>query len=140
MQGYTSEGDSYAIVMQEGIGSKYKETDRASEDHVNINGKVYKLDQSNFHFEYDEKKAKETGEHKWTLTIETTQNSKIFEENYCKLTFNSALNINEGVNLVFLAQRRYLELGYYDIDCEIEGKKIQEKGVQGMFEHLWIRW
>lgn len=45
MQGVTDDGDAFGIIVQEGIGVKYRGLDRASEDHININGKVYKLDQ-----------------------------------------------------------------------------------------------
>jgi len=43
-QGTTMQGDTFGIVMQEGIGQKYTGKDRASEDHININGEVHKLD------------------------------------------------------------------------------------------------
>ena len=44
VQGKTLSGDTFGIVMQEGIGQKYKGVDRASEDQININGSVHKLD------------------------------------------------------------------------------------------------
>ena len=48
VQGITSAGDSFGIILQEGIGSGYSGVDRASEDHININGEVHKLDQTDF--------------------------------------------------------------------------------------------
>ena len=44
LQGVTEEGESFGIVLQQGLGSKYKGVDRATEDHINIDGKVFKLD------------------------------------------------------------------------------------------------
>lgn len=44
VQGTTMQGDTFGIIMQEGIGQKYTGKDRASEDHININGEVHKLD------------------------------------------------------------------------------------------------
>ena len=40
--------------MQDGIGSQYTGKDRASEDHININGEVFKLDRTKVFFEIDE--------------------------------------------------------------------------------------
>ena len=41
--------------MQAGIGSKYTKDRRiSSEDHININGNVYKLDRTNVFFSRDE--------------------------------------------------------------------------------------
>ena len=40
----TSDGKTLGIIMSDGIGSGYSGQDRATEDHVNYNGKVHKLD------------------------------------------------------------------------------------------------
>lgn len=45
--------------MQDGIGSNYTGKDRASEDHININGEVFKLDRTVVFFEIDEKENAE---------------------------------------------------------------------------------
>ena len=44
VQGITSDGKAFAIVMQDGIGSNYSGKDKSSEDHISINGEVFKLD------------------------------------------------------------------------------------------------
>ena len=40
----TADGKTLGIIMSDGIGSGYSGRDRATEDHVNYNGKVHKLD------------------------------------------------------------------------------------------------
>ena len=42
----TEDGKTLGIVMEDGIGSEYCSRDRATEDHINYNGKVFKLDQT----------------------------------------------------------------------------------------------
>ena len=49
----TADGRTVGIVLTDGIGSSYTGQDRASEDHVNLGGKVHKLDQSNAEFDSD---------------------------------------------------------------------------------------
>ena len=46
MQGVSDSGDAFGIVLADGIGGGYGSADRATEDHVNFNGVVYKLDQT----------------------------------------------------------------------------------------------
>ena len=48
VQGVSEQGDSFGLVLQEGIGTNYKSLDRASEDHISINGQVFKLDKTKF--------------------------------------------------------------------------------------------
>ena len=64
--------------MQEGIGTKYTGKDRASEDHISINGEVFKLDRTVVFFELDEERQAERssmneflGEHFWIVTLKT---------------------------------------------------------------------
>ena len=59
MQGYTDAGDAYGIVLSEGIGHKYPELDRATEDHININGVVHKLDKIDVVLTANEEKSKD---------------------------------------------------------------------------------
>ena len=49
----TTDGKTLGIVMTDGIGSGYSGRDRATEDHINYNGKVYKLDQTIVDFDAD---------------------------------------------------------------------------------------
>ncbi len=72
VQGVTYDGDTFGIVMQEGIGSKYKGKDRASEDHININGEVFKLDQSNIKITFDQEIYDSKGEVVNLVTMKTT--------------------------------------------------------------------
>ena len=137
-QGITSDGRSYGIVMQEGIGAKYPERDRASEDHINIAGEVFKLDQTLINV----KPAEKADQIVATLnTIDSEQGTKAFAERSCNVTFKSDSLYTEGINLGLVAQRRYMWVGTYDIDCKIDdGGNINETGVRGMFEHVWSRY
>ena len=100
--------------MQEGIGQKYSKTDRASEDHVNINGEVFKLDQTLVQIKPSADGAADNAIH-----MSTYQGEKKFSSNYCNVVFTSEKQFTEGVNLVLIAQRRYWHLGTYEIECSI---------------------
>ncbi len=76
VQGATYDGDTFGIVMQEGIGSKYKGKDRASEDHININGEVFKLDQSDIKISYDQEIYDTKGAIVNLITIKTTSSEQ----------------------------------------------------------------
>ena len=65
--------------------------------------------------------------------------ASVFPDNKCELRFRPDLNLTEGVNLLMIAHRRYLEIGTYDIDCKIGDKVIEMNNVTGMFEHVWSR-
>ena len=41
-----ADGRTVGVVLSDGIGSGYTGLDKASEDHVNVAGKVHKLDSS----------------------------------------------------------------------------------------------
>ena len=49
----TPDGKTIGVIMQDGIGSRYTKRDRATEDHINYNGKVHKLDQTIVEFDPD---------------------------------------------------------------------------------------
>jgi len=40
------DGRDFGVVMADGIGSKYTQTDRATEDFISLGGKVHKLGQT----------------------------------------------------------------------------------------------
>ena len=65
--------------------------------------------------------------------------NKVFPDNKCEVSFSPDVQINEGVNLVLLAYKRAFQYGKYDIDCTVGEQRIQQKGVPGMFEHIWSR-
>jgi len=136
-QGTTSAGDAFGIILQEGIGSKYSALDRASEDHINVNGEVFKLDQADFQVERIEADGKKA----FKVAISTRSGDSMhFPENTCKLSFESSLYLKEGINLVLLAHRRDFFYGTYSVDCTVQGGKvIQESAVKGFFEHVWSR-
>ena len=46
VQGVSEAGDAFGIVLADGIGGGYGSADRATEDHINVNGLVYKLDET----------------------------------------------------------------------------------------------
>lgn len=98
VQGATYDGDTFGIVMQEGIGSKYKGKDRASEDHININGEVFKLDQSDIKISFDQEIYDTTGQIVNLVTMKTTSSEQNqYPGNSCELSFRSELTLSEGV-------------------------------------------
>ena len=70
-------------------------------------------------------------------TIESEKS--VYPENKCEISFTSDTKINEGLNLVFVVYRRYFEYGSFNVDCTIGNKRISQKNVGGMFEHVWSR-
>lgn len=126
--------------MQVGIGSSYSSADRASEDHININGEVFKLDQTMVEFKLNEEKSAATGNTESDVYMTTLEGEKkAFPDNSCKMIFSSDKMYKEGVNLVLIAHRRDWHIGTYEIDCNIDGKIIKQSKVRGMFEHIWSR-
>ena len=124
-QGLTDAGDYYGILVQAGIGSKYTSADRASEDQININGEVHKLDQMHVEMKVNEERSAATGNTETDVHFSTVEgDNKRFPENSCKVVFKSDKMYWEGVNLVLIAHRRDLHMGTYDIDCTIDGKVI----------------
>jgi len=106
----------FGIVMQEGIGAKYPGKDRSSEDHINIAGEVFKLDQNLFEIKQGE------AADSIIATIKTIEaEERVYQERACSVTFTSDSLFKEGVNLILLAQKRDMWLGTYDIDCTIDG-------------------
>jgi hypothetical protein len=57
MQGQTEDGTNVGLLMQDGIGSQYSGTDRATEDSITVNGKAYKLDRTNLLMDYNDPMA-----------------------------------------------------------------------------------
>lgn len=45
------DGTILGIAMQDGIGADHSDDDRATEDFITVNGKAYKLDQTEFKFD-----------------------------------------------------------------------------------------
>lgn len=132
VQGVTTDGDVFGIGMQEGIGRAYPGTDRASEDSITIDGRVYKLDSSTFEFVWktDDVADKE---------LKTITEDKMFPDNSCELSFKPDKAFSEGFNLVFLAHKREYELGLFDVNCRIGNKWIEAKNARGFFELVWSR-
>ena len=124
-QGFTQDGKSFGLVMQEGIGAKYTGKDRATEDHININGEVFKLDQISMDVQEDQKRSEATGSRQITVNFKTiADETAVFPERVCEGTFTSDALRQEGINLVLLAQKRDYWLGKFDLNCTIDGQKI----------------
>ena len=83
LQGVSESGDSFGIVMETGIGEAYTGTDRATEDHININGSVHKLDATLF----------DVQDHS-SMSMKTQVST--FPDNSCELKFHSEKQITEG--------------------------------------------
>ena len=126
------DGKTLGIVMQDGIGSEYSGRDRATEDHINLNGKVHKLDQTIVKFDNDNLMN--------PIRAYTSNETRRFENNSCNLIFSPAHKTNEGVNLFLLALMRDMAYGSATGTCVIEGEEIAIEGAYGLFETLWTRY
>jgi hypothetical protein len=58
LQGKTSDGTNVGILLQDGIGSQYNGLERATEDSITLNGKVFKLDKTKLDYNRDDLMAK----------------------------------------------------------------------------------
>ena len=76
----TPDGKTLGVVMQDGIGSGYSGRDRATEDHINYNGKVHKLDMTVVEFDADNLMN--------PIRANTVKKDKKFENNSCSLIFS----------------------------------------------------
>ena len=128
----TESGKTLAIVMQDGIGSEYSGRDRATEDHVNYNGKVYKLDQTTVEFDSDNIMN--------PIRAYTARDNRRFENNSCNMIFSPAYKGNEGINLFLVAFVRDMAYGSATGTCVIDGEEIAIEGAYGMFETVWSRY
>ena len=119
---------------------KYTKTDRASEDHININGEVHKLDQTIFEFKVNPERPNATSEEELDIYMSTYEGERqVFPSNKCKVVFTPEKTFTEGLNLALIAHRRYWKIGTYDINCRIDGKEIVLPKARGFFEHIWSR-
>lgn len=144
VQGVSTDGDVFGISIQEGIGRGYSGTDRATEDTITIDGKVYKLDRSTFEFTTngDDRPTFDfnlKGSDIFDKEIKTITEGKVFPDNSCELTFRQDAAFADGLNLVILAHRREYQLGKYDVKCRVGNKWVEAKNARGFFELVWSR-
>ena len=122
VQGFSNDGRAFGLVMQEGIGDQYTGKEKASEDHISINGEVFKLDKIIMDVQLDQERTDAIGERAISVHMKTIEDeSAKFADRKCVMTFKSDALFREGFNLVFLAYKRDYWVGKYDISCTIEG-------------------
>jgi len=89
------DGKSIGISLSDGIGVHYSSNDRASEDFVQLDGKIYKLDQSEL--EFDRK------DYMKPHRVKSSTKKKHFERAHCEFDFEPTGKFEEGVNLLAIA-------------------------------------
>jgi len=84
----------FSLNMGDGLGVNYQSSEKVSPDFVNINGKVYKLDQTEL--VYNEKNFSDTH------YFQTHQVKKQFPDRECSLVFIPLGLAYDGLSVVFL--------------------------------------
>ena len=128
----TPDGKTLGIVMQDGIGSRYTGRDRATEDHINYNGKVHKLDQTIVEFDSDNLMN--------PIRANTIKGEKRFTNNSCSLIYSAKHRDHDGVNLFLLAFVRDVTYGYANGNCIIDGEEVLVENAMGLFETVYSRY
>ena len=129
---YLPDGRRFGLNFGDGIGVNREKNDKAMEDFVIIEGKHYKLDQTESCFDnYNFKK-----EH----AFQTVADRKYFPNRKCSVTFTPIGNARDGYHLFYLGFVQNLVFGYYNGECEIEGEKIVIENRLGAVEQVRARW
>ena len=144
VQGVSESGDAFGIVLADGIGGGYGSADRATEDHINVNGVVYKLDGTRQENRKDQERIDAYFKENrvitdfWKLHFFTIDDGRRnFSHHDCKLSYDPEVRKTEGVNQTFTFLHHELEIGSFDFECRLGEKLIQAKGVKGILERVW---
>lgn len=138
VQTVLEDGTLFMMNLGDGIGSEYHSYDKASEDHLVVDGQIFKLDVTEMEYSKEdymkEKKLK-------TATSVNKYSKKKFPERYCDVTFTPLGQINEAVNFIAIAFSQNLVFGNFNGVCEIEGgRRFELKNAYGHVEHVYSRW
>ena len=126
------------VNFGDGFGSDYHGADKASEDHIVINGEIYKLDVSEM--EYDPEDYLKPRKIR-TKTPQNLYQTKKFPERHCEVSFESVGTLKDGVNLVALSFSQTVVYGYFSGSCQLEeGRTVSFSKVFGHVEHMSTRW
>jgi hypothetical protein len=124
------------LSLGDGLGSEFKSLDKASEDFLTIDGKLYKLDVTEMKYskdDYSKPKSIKTAS-------ESEQYKKVFKDRHCEFKFKSVGQVEEGVNAGIIAFKQYLTYGFFYGYCQIDGETITLDRIFGHIEHVFSRW
>ena len=91
---YLPDGRRFGLNLGDGIGVERATNDKAMEDFVVIDGKHFKLDQTNASFNEEDLLQ--------VHTFKTTENKKYFPKRQCSITFTPVGNSYDGKNVIFI--------------------------------------
>lgn len=129
LQGRLSDGTHLGLLLQDGIGSQYSGVDRASEDSITIEGKVYKLGRSRLEYNpYDLMAPRR---------VQTLL--KGLGDRYCDLTYTPQHHQHEGLNLLLVSFEQEMTYGVYNGKCVVEGMTLEITNMWGLMETVSTR-
>jgi hypothetical protein len=107
------DGRVVVINLSDGLGSKFKSLDKASEDFITIDDKHFKLDVSELDYYKDDYNTKKTVR----TAVEDEHYKRVYPDRECFLTFTPEGMIQDGVNAGIIAFKQYLVYGHFDGYC-----------------------
>ena len=115
--------------MQDGIGAQYSGIDRASEDSITVDGKVYKLGTSRHEYDPSDLMA--------PRRIHTSKSPN--PNRFCELNYTPISHIYDGLNLLLIAFEQEMTYGIYNGKCVIDGTILEIKDMWGLLETVSTR-
>jgi len=133
----TSDGRPVFINLSDGIGSEYKNLDKASEDFIVIGDRFFKLDVSALEYYKDNYYSKKRA---FTAEGDSTHYKKAFPNRGCDLSFEPVEKFDDGVNAGLIAFKQHLIYGYFTGHCFVEEERVEIQKAYGHVEHVMSRW
>jgi hypothetical protein len=129
------DGRTFSFIVEDGIGTvQYKGKDRATEDHVNLDGKVYKLGQSKvMGLDIESFISPEISTEEADILL-TTQPFGEDQKSFCEMRYRPTHKATEGVNIVYIQHMRWVSYGKFTGNCHVEGELIPFTEAYGVFE------
>ena len=125
------------MSLGDGIGSEFHTAEKASEDHVAVNGTIFKLDVSEM--EYD--KSDYLNQKVIKTKTEQGFDKKRFPQRKCEVIFKPIGNVDGGFNAVVFAFKQYMIYGLFEGYCQLENnQEFKFSRVFGHVEHVYSRW
>ena len=133
------DGRALTISLSDGIGHKFKSLDKATEDFLMLDGKLYKLDVTHMDFYKNDWMAERS------IYTAKSQEAKyrVYQNRECVLNFKPQSRkaiVEDGPYAIVLVFKQYLIYGYFNGYCEVDGEKILIENAFGHVEHLYSRW
>lgn len=131
------DGTRFMMNLGDGFGSEYHKSDKASEDHIVVNGTIYKLDVTEMKYNPSNPMEKKS-----LATMESQGfDTKKFPERRCKVDFTPIGALDEGLNALVFAFKLKVVVGHFNGYCELEGgQRFNLNNVYGHVEHAYSRW